>query len=87
MEYLVVVEPKPFHESILGIIEKAGLLDLGLIGNIIIATKVPKGHDEIIAAWQARTRSAHASERVTTSLLAQKATLTAKDLTGEEVQG
>lgn len=78
--------PKPFHESIIPIIEKADMRDLGLIGGIIIATKIPKGHDAMIAAWQKKTCRSDASKRVTASLLAQKAELAADNDDIEEAR-
>ena len=64
---------KPFHESVVDAINGADPLDLRIIGSIIVATKVPEGHDEIIAAWRAKLSGhVHDSERVVASLLAQK---------------
>ena len=63
---------KPFHESVVDAINDADPLDLRIIGSIIVATKVPEGHDEIIAAWGAKTGHIHDSERVVASLRAQK---------------
>ncbi len=64
--------PKPFHKSILPIIKNANPLDLSVIGDIIIATKIPEGHDEIIFAWRQKTGRRDDSERVVASILSQK---------------
>jgi hypothetical protein len=63
---------KPFHEAIVGVIQGADALDLRVIGDVIVATKVPKGHDEIIDAWTSRVGHASDSDRVVVSLRAQK---------------
>ncbi|TSC80072.1 MAG: hypothetical protein G01um101429_276 [Parcubacteria group bacterium Gr01-1014_29] len=44
----------PFHETIVEVIGRASSRDLECLGALIKATNVPKGHDEIIAAWEKR---------------------------------
>lgn len=68
----VIIVQKPFHESILGLLQGADALDLRVLGDVIVATKVPKGHDEIIDAWTSRVGHTSDSDRVVASLRAQK---------------
>lgn len=49
-------EPKPFHESIIGIIEKMPAQMIRCVADFIMSTKVPKDHDKIIEAWQERLK-------------------------------
>ena len=50
-------ELAPFHESVVLMIEIATPSQLDLLGELIQRTKIPAGHDEIIAAWQKRRRA------------------------------
>lgn len=65
-------ELKPFHESIVGLINDIGkdkaqrpaavFYDefrhrLRAYGRLLLATKIPKGHDEILAAWQTQCQA------------------------------
>jgi hypothetical protein len=44
---------KPFHESIVDAIKQAELsFHFQILAQIIKTTKIPKGHDEILAAWE-----------------------------------
>jgi hypothetical protein len=51
-------ERKPFHESIIDVLNnyKARPGDeyllLNFLGKLLRATKIPKGHNDLIAAWQ-----------------------------------
>ncbi|TSC91040.1 MAG: hypothetical protein G01um10142_150 [Parcubacteria group bacterium Gr01-1014_2] len=45
---------RPFHESIVEAIRCASYSDMMCLGMLINETKIPKGHDEILAAWQER---------------------------------
>jgi hypothetical protein len=45
---------KPFHESVVELIEKSSSNDLQLMGILLTRTYIPSGHDEIIAAWTKR---------------------------------
>ena len=46
---------RPFHKTIIDAIRGASNDDaLMNLGDLIKATKIPKGHDEIIAAWKQR---------------------------------
>ena len=46
---------RPFHETIVDAIGRANTYgELQLLAQLIKATKVPKNHDEIIAAWKQR---------------------------------
>ena len=44
----------PLHESIVGAINRASYSDMRCLGTLISETKIPKGHDEISAAWSSR---------------------------------
>lgn len=45
---------RPFHETIVDVISRASLDQLEILGDVIKTTKIPKGHAEIIAAWEKR---------------------------------
>ncbi|MEK7536945.1 MAG: hypothetical protein AAB584_00660 [Patescibacteria group bacterium] len=45
---------RPFHESIVDAIRRASYSDMRCLGKLIQETKIPKGHDAIIAAWNDR---------------------------------
>jgi hypothetical protein len=71
---------KPFHESIIDAINNVDPDDatyhtrLHLLANVILSTKIPKDHDEIIAAWQAKAARFRLNEDlgVVESLMVQK---------------
>ena len=66
---------RPFHETIVEAIRRASSNELQCLATLIRETKVPKGHDEIIAAWnQRRQEIAWGDEDlgVPTDLLEQK---------------
>lgn len=43
---------QPFHETIIGAINRAfSSLELINLGELIITTEIPQGHDKIIEAW------------------------------------
>ncbi len=47
----------PFHESIVGAIRHAfNANEMECLSLLIKKTKIPRGHDEIIAAWNQRAR-------------------------------
>jgi len=46
---------KPFHESIVDALYQAPEKHLACLGNLIIATKIPKNHDQIVEAWRSCT--------------------------------
>lgn len=46
---------KPFHESIVDALYQSPQKSLACLGNLIMATKIPKNHDQIIEAWNACT--------------------------------
>ncbi len=48
------VAKRPFHESIVDAIRHASGSELKCLATLIKSTKVPKGHDEIIEAWNER---------------------------------
>jgi len=50
---------RPFHESIVDAIRRASYNDMRCLGRLISETKIPKGHDEILAAWNQRLHTLH----------------------------
>ena len=66
---------RPFHETVVEAIQQASSAGLVCLGTLIRATKIPKGHDEIIAAWNERRKVMHWGDDdlgVPASLLEQK---------------
>ena len=51
------VATRPFHETIVEAIRRASDTDLLCLATLIKATKVPKGHNEIISAWNERRKA------------------------------
>ncbi|OHB14669.1 MAG: hypothetical protein A2431_00470 [Candidatus Zambryskibacteria bacterium RIFOXYC1_FULL_39_10] len=51
---VTIVERKPFHEAVISMIQQASRDELETIGTLLIKTRIPKGHDEIVEAWRAR---------------------------------
>ena len=45
---------RPFHETIVGAIHRASMMEIPRLAELIKETKIPEGHDEIIAAWNER---------------------------------
>ncbi len=45
---------RPFHESVVDAISVASSAELESLATLIKATKIPKGHDEIVDAWKKR---------------------------------
>jgi hypothetical protein len=52
------VTKRPFHETIVDAVTEAHPIDLSILAWLTMATKIPKGHDEIIAAWEKREPNA-----------------------------
>ncbi|MBI2097598.1 MAG: hypothetical protein HYT46_01540 [Candidatus Vogelbacteria bacterium] len=70
-------ELRPFHETVVEAIARVNSYDeLNSIANLIKATKIPKGHDEIVMAWDQRLQGMgcgkHEDRGVPANLLAQK---------------
>lgn len=69
-------EKRPFHESIIGTIKNVNVLsELALVETLLVATKIPKGHDEIIAALTEKAMDVRADgpdDAVLASILEQK---------------
>lgn len=64
---------RPFHETIVEAIRRASLRNLMCLATLIKATKIPKGHKEIIEAWNARCKEVFSEDfDVTDNLLDQK---------------
>lgn len=70
----MAVAQKPFHESIVDTIDNAELHQMPLLAQIIKTTKIPKGHDTIIEAWQRCFRGTGINDDlgVSASVLEQK---------------
>jgi hypothetical protein len=47
---------KPFHESAVEAIGVASIEEIACIGCLLMITKIPKDHDKIICAWNARCK-------------------------------
>ena len=45
---------RPFHETIVDAIRFTSAKELELLADLIKGTKIPKNHDQIIAAWKNR---------------------------------
>ena len=77
---------RPFHESIIQAIHWASSEELRYcVARIIKMTKIPKGHDEIIEAWNQRRRELNWSDNedlgVPADLLEQKREAAEKEQT------
>lgn len=74
-------EKKPFHLSVLDEVRNADECDMALLGRLLIASLIPEGHNEIIAAirdnWSgSRLRSF--AEEIIKDVLEQKAAAEAR---------
>jgi hypothetical protein len=54
MTEMTIVARKPFHEAIVEMLKQASSAELETLGHLLMITKIPKGHSEIIAAWSVR---------------------------------
>lgn len=54
MDLTSIKKRRPFHEVVVEVIAVASNAELECLAGIIKATKIPKGHDDIIAAWNTR---------------------------------
>ena len=79
---------RPFHETIIEAISRASSAELVALATLIKITKLPKGHDEIITAWNDRRKKMLWGDTdlgVPANLLEQKqAFVKKKDGNGEE---
>ena len=58
MEAIQKLVRRPFHETIVDVIRDASTVEeFACLAGIIKITKIPKGHDEIIAAWQIQMKN------------------------------
>lgn len=48
---------RPFHENVVDAILQASTDNLKLLGSILLSTKIPKNHDQIIRVWQERLKA------------------------------
>ncbi len=82
---------RPFHETIVDAIYHIdSSVDFAVLAPLIKATKIPKGHDEIIAAWNDRSNLlGHAGKDlfgVVADLRKQKQEATAKETAKTEAK-
>ncbi|MFA6588303.1 MAG: hypothetical protein WCT08_04485 [Patescibacteria group bacterium] len=63
---------KPFHESIVDVIQNALWFELQGLSKLLLVTKIPKNHDAIIEAWTRRA-GVERYKHVVASLRQQKA--------------
>lgn len=70
------IQLKPFHESIVPVINMAEVGTMQTLAYLIRETKIPKNHDAIVAAWQKRIAEVglNSDLDVSASVLAQKET-------------
>ena len=64
---------RPFHETIVDQIRDEtsdAYDDLDVLGRLIMATKIPKNHDAIIAAWKERIKETDDEDGFLASVLA-----------------
>ncbi len=83
------VAKRPFHETIVEAIRHASISDLQCLAVLIKATKIPAGHDEIIAAWNKAAwpgHTLHDDYGVPADLLEQKQEATEKAKAKEKEQ-
>ena len=75
---------RPFHETIVEAVHKASDEQMECLAEIIKTTKIPKGHDEIAAAWSQRRSELNWGEDkslgVRVNLLEQKQEAVEKEL-------
>ena len=45
------IEVRPFHESIVGVINDADTMELEILAQILKMTEIPENHDDILTAW------------------------------------
>jgi len=70
----------PFHEAIVVVMKRASsITELKVLGCLLVAAKIPKGHDEIVTVWNAKCASmgwqvdqVDAARRVAVDVLQQK---------------
>lgn len=84
-------ERRPFHETIVDAINRAASsAELAVLAPLIKGTKIPKGHDEIIAAWNDRLNLLGGTRRhdynVPADLLEQKQEAAEKEKAKEKEQ-
>lgn len=80
---------RPFHETIIDVIRSAYYSEMECLSVLIKRTKIPKGHDEIIAAWNQRAREVGSIDNafgVSTDLLEQKEEAEAEELAKKQPQ-
>ncbi len=65
---------KPYHESVVDVINQAQVHELDILASLLKATKLPKGHEEVAEAWNRRLADLGGNDEagVTEAVLAQK---------------
>ena len=51
---ITTINPRPFHEAIVDIIEQASRADISLLAKIIKSTIILENHVDIVLAWEGR---------------------------------
>lgn len=46
------MQRRSFHETIIAAIHRVPVYNLSLLADLILETKIPEGHDQIIVAWK-----------------------------------
>lgn len=78
-------EFRPFHETILEIIDRVSCTtELRLLAELIYRTKIPKGHDEIAAAWCKRCKDIFESLHCVVDYLSVPASLVEQKRAADE---
>ncbi|MSU54381.1 MAG: hypothetical protein EXS48_00885 [Candidatus Staskawiczbacteria bacterium] len=49
-----MVSLRPFHEAVIDVIAIASRAELNILALLIMSTKIPANHDQVIEAWQKR---------------------------------
>jgi hypothetical protein len=83
MNGTTAVARKPFHEAIVEMLKWAMAHDLETLGKLLIMTKIPKGHDEILAAWNAKCQELRLQPESFDYIVAEDILQQKKDLEAE----
>lgn len=80
MENAEIKKCRPFHETVVDEILASSDIGLGVLSKLIKKTSVPKGHDEMLAAWNKRFKEVGLTNDlgVPAHILTEKASAEAK---------
>ncbi|MEX0650234.1 MAG: hypothetical protein WD200_04480 [Candidatus Andersenbacteria bacterium] len=85
----VAVKRRPFHETVVDAINACDVETFLCLTELIKITKIPKGHDEIISAWEGRREQLvfpDGYRGVVADLLEQKEEAAAKEVAKQEAE-